>query len=69
MDTGADCRMHAAQFLVQPSVRLNARHLINMAESWFRLTIKAEQIQALTDRARPIIPRNPNMETEAPLQA
>jgi len=32
-----------------------------MAESWFRLTIKAEQIQALTDRARPIIPRNPNL--------
>ena len=41
MDIGADCRIHAAQFLVQAK-RAPEReaHLINMAESWFRLAIK-----------------------------
>ena len=29
-------------------------HLISMAESWLRIAINAEQIQALTDRARPL---------------
>jgi hypothetical protein len=28
-----------------------------LVESWLRLAIKAVQIQAITDRARPIIPR------------
>jgi hypothetical protein len=63
MDTGAECRIHAAEFLVQAKREPEREaHLINMAESWFRLAIKAEQIQALTNRARPISPRNPNLD-------
>ena len=56
MDTGAQCRIHAAEFLVQ-AMREPEReaHLIGMAESWLRLAINAEQIQALRDHARPII--------------
>jgi hypothetical protein len=55
MDTGAECRIHAAEFLVQ-AMREPEReaHLIGMAESWLRLAINAEHIQALTDHARPI---------------
>jgi len=63
MDTGAECRIHAAEFLVQAK-REPAReaHLISMAESWLRIAINAEQIQALTDRAMPIILRNQNLD-------
>jgi hypothetical protein len=41
----------------RPSVTLG-----EAAESWFRLVIKAEQIQALTDHARAIIRQNPNLD-------
>jgi hypothetical protein len=37
-------------------------HFMSMAESWLRLANQAERIQALTDHARPIIPRNPNLD-------
>ena len=49
MDTGAECRIQAAEYLIQAK-REPAReaHLISMTESWLRLAIKAEQIQALT---------------------
>jgi hypothetical protein len=55
MDTEAECRNHAAEFLVQ-AMREPEReaHLIGMAESWLRLAINAEHIQALTDHARSI---------------
>jgi len=55
MDTGAECRIHAAEFLAQAKREPEREaHLISMAESWHRLAINAEQIQALTDHARPI---------------
>jgi len=49
MDTGAEYRVYAAEFLEQAK-REHEReaHSISMAESWLRLAIKAEQIQALT---------------------
>jgi hypothetical protein len=63
MDTGAECRIHAVEFLVQAKREPEREaHLIRMSESWFRLANQAEQIQALTDHARPIIPRNPNLD-------
>jgi len=63
MDTGAECRIHAAEFLVQAKREPEREaHLISMAESWLRTAINAEQIQALTDRARPIILRNQNLD-------
>ena len=56
MDTGAECRIHAAEFLVQAKREPEREaHLIGMAESWLRLATNAEHIQALTDHARPII--------------
>ncbi len=63
MDTGAECRIHAAEFLVQAKREPEREaHLISMAESWLRIAINAELIQALTDRARPIILRNQNLD-------
>jgi hypothetical protein len=59
MDTGADCRRHAAEFHVYAEPE---REVISMAESWLRLANQAERIQALTDHARPIVPRNPNLD-------
>ena len=62
MDTGAECRIHAAEFLVQAKREPEREaHLISMSESWFRLANQAERIQALIDQARPVIPRNPNL--------
>ena len=52
MDTGTDCRIRAAEFLVQAKCEPEREaHLITMAESWLRLAVQAEQIQALTDQA------------------
>ena len=49
MDSGAEFRIYAAEFLVQAKREPEREaHLISMAESWLRLAIKAEQIQALT---------------------
>ena len=49
MDTGAECRIQAAECLVKARREPEREaHLISMAESWLRLAIKAEQIQALT---------------------
>ena len=63
MDTGAECRIRAAEFLVQAKREPEREaHLISMAKSWLRLAINAEQIQALTDHVRPIIARNPNLD-------
>jgi hypothetical protein len=63
MDTGADCRRHAAEFLVHAEREPEREaHFISMAESWLRLANQAERIQALTDHARPFIPRNPNLD-------
>ena len=57
MDTGADYRRRAAQFLVYAKREPErAAHFISMAESWFRLANQAERIQALTDRVRPLFP-------------
>ncbi len=63
MNTGAECRTRAAEFLVLAKREPQREaHLIGMAESWLRLAINAEQIQTLTDHARPIILRNPNLD-------
>src|SRR5271169_6224511 len=49
MDNGAQCRIYAAEFLVQAKREPEREaHLISMAESWLRLAIKAEQTSALT---------------------
>jgi hypothetical protein len=39
-------------------------HLISMAESWLRLAVQADQTQALMDHSRPVIPRNPNLDSK-----
>ncbi len=63
MDTGVDCRIHAADFLVQAKHEPEREvHLISMAESWLRLAVQADQIQTLMDHARPVIPQNPNLD-------
>jgi hypothetical protein len=60
MDTGAECRIHAAEFLVQAKREPEREaHLTSMAESWLHLANQAERIQALMDHARPVIRRNP----------
>ena len=52
MDTGADCRRHAAEFLVHAEREPEREaHFMSMAESWLRLANPAERIQALTDHA------------------
>jgi hypothetical protein len=64
MDTGVDCRMRAAESLVQAKREPEREaHLISMAESWLRLAVQADQIQALMDHSRPVIPRNPNLDS------
>ena len=64
MDTGVDCRMRAAESLVQAKREPEREaHLISMAESWLRLAVQADQIQALIDHSRPVIPRNPNLDS------
>ena len=64
MDTGADCRIRAAESLVQAKREPEREaHLISMAESWLRLAVQADQIQALMDHSRPVIPRNPNLDS------
>jgi len=64
MDTGVDCRIRAAEFLVQAKREPEREaHLISMAESWLRLAVLADQIQALMDHSRPVIPRNPNLDS------
>lgn len=62
MDTAAEFRTHAAEFLVQAEREPEREaHLISMAESWLRLAINAEHIQVLTDHARPTIIQHPNL--------
>ena len=64
MDTGLDCRIRAAESLVQAKREPEREaHLISMAESWLRLAVQADQIQALIDHSRPVIPRNPNLDS------
>ena len=64
MDIGVDCRMRAAESLVQAKREPEREaHLISMAESWLRLAVQADQIQALMDHSRPVIPRNPNLDS------
>ncbi len=64
MDTGVDCRIRAAESLVQAKREPEREaHLISMAESWLRLAVQADQIQALIDHSRPVIPRNPNLDS------
>ena len=64
MDTGVDCRIRAAEFLVQAKREPEREaHLISIAESWLRLAVQADQIQALMDHSRPVIPRNPNLDS------
>jgi hypothetical protein len=64
MDTGVDCRIRATESLVQAKREPEREaHLISMAESWLRLAVQADQIQALMDHSRPVIPRNPNLDS------
>ena len=57
MDTGADCRRHAAEFLVYAEREPEREaHFISMAETWLRLANQAERIQALTDQRGPLFP-------------
>jgi len=64
MDTGVDCRIRAAEALVQAKREPEREaHLISIAESWLRLAVQADQIQALMDHSRPVIPRNPNLDS------
>jgi hypothetical protein len=64
MDTGVDCRIRAAESLVQAKREPEREaHLITVAESWLRLAVQADQIQALMDHSRPVIPRNPNLDS------
>jgi len=64
MDTGADCRIRAAESLVQAKREPEREaHFISTAESWLRLAVQADQIQALMDHSRPVIPRNPNLDS------
>ena len=63
MDTGVDCRIRAAEFLAQAKREPEREApLISMAESWLRLAVQADQIQALMHHSRPVIPRNPNLD-------
>ncbi len=63
MDTGADCRIRAAEFLVQVKHEPEREvHLIGMSESWLRLAVQADQIQVLVDHLGPVIPRNPKLD-------
>jgi len=42
MDTGAECRILAAEFLVKAKREPDREaHLTSMAESWFRIAINA----------------------------
>ena len=64
MDAGVDCRIRAAESLVQAKREPEREaHLISIAESWLRLAVQADQIQALMDHSRPVIPRNPNLDS------
>jgi hypothetical protein len=61
MDTAADCRIRATECLAYAKHEPEREvHLIGMAESWLRLAVQAERIEAMMDHARPVIPRNPN---------
>jgi hypothetical protein len=54
MDTGPECRIQAAEFLVRAKLEPEREaHLISMAESWLHLANQAERIQALIDQKRP----------------
>jgi hypothetical protein len=64
MDTGVDCRIRPAESLVQAKREPEREaHLISMAESWLRLAVQADQVQALMNHSRPVIPRNPNLDS------
>ena len=64
-ETGADCRLHAAEFFAYAEREPERQaHLISMAESWLRLAVQAERVEAMMDHAGPVIPRNPNLDVE-----
>ena len=64
MDTGVDCRIRAAESLVQAKREPEREaHLNSVAESWLRLAVQADQIQALMDHSRPVIPCDPNLDS------
>jgi len=53
MDTGADCRKHAVEFLLQAKREPQRElHLISMSEFWRRLAVQADQIEALSIKGR-----------------
>jgi hypothetical protein len=53
MDTGADCRKHAAGFLVQAKGEPEREaHLIGMSEIWHRLAVQADQIETLAMKGK-----------------
>jgi hypothetical protein len=57
--------MHAAEFFAHARREPEREaHLIGMADAWLRLAVQAERIEAMTDRAGPVIPRNPNLDVE-----
>jgi len=65
MDTGAGCRIRAAEFLAHAKREPEREaHLIGMADFWLRLAVQAERIEAMSDHARPVIPRGPSLDTE-----
>ena len=56
---------YAAEFLAHAKREPErAAHLIGMADSWLRLAVQAERIEAMLDHARPVIPRCPNLDAE-----
>jgi hypothetical protein len=65
MDTGAGCRIRAAEFFADAKREPEREaHLIGMADFWLRLAVQAERIEAMSDHARPVVPRDPNLDTE-----
>jgi hypothetical protein len=62
LDTGDDYRIHPAEFVEQAKRDPeHKRHLVAMAKSWLRLADRADKIQALMDRSRFDMLRNPNL--------
>ena len=52
-NTAADCRTHAAEFLAQAEREPETKaHMVSMAESWLRLALQADRIEALSDHGQ-----------------
>ena len=61
---GDDCRRRAAYYAAQARRDLERkRHLLGMAQSWLRLAVRADRIQALSQRTKSVIPRNHSYDT------